>query len=36
VAIGFWYLFERHHRQLAQILKDFLAKRRHISTGALA
>jgi peptidoglycan/LPS O-acetylase OafA/YrhL len=36
VAIGFWYLFERHHRQLAQILKDFLAKRRHVSTGALA
>jgi peptidoglycan/LPS O-acetylase OafA/YrhL len=36
VAIGFWYLFERHHRQLARILKDFLAKRRRLVGGVLA
>src|ERR1700710_2745776 len=36
VAVGFWYLFERHHRQLAGILKEFLAKRRRASTGPLA
>jgi peptidoglycan/LPS O-acetylase OafA/YrhL len=26
VAIGFWYLFERHHRHLARMCKDFLVK----------
>jgi peptidoglycan/LPS O-acetylase OafA/YrhL len=36
VAIGFWYLFERHHRHLARILRDSLAKRRRVEGGVLA
>jgi len=36
VAIGFWYLFERHHRHLARILKDSLARRRRPAASVLA
>ncbi|MDB5405590.1 MAG: Acyltransferase family protein [Rhodospirillales bacterium] len=36
VAIGFWYLFERHHRQMARFLKVLLAKRRRVEGGVLA
>lgn len=36
VAIGFWYLFERHHRHLARILKESLARRRRPAAGLLA
>jgi peptidoglycan/LPS O-acetylase OafA/YrhL len=36
VAIGFWCLFERHHRHLARILRDSLAKRRRLAGSVLA
>jgi peptidoglycan/LPS O-acetylase OafA/YrhL len=29
VAVVFWYLFERHYRQLARLIKQHLARRRH-------